>query len=55
MNINEDEIRKLFQTKLKRSGHILENKVESKLKTFFQVERQPPYFDKDEKKEDSET
>jgi hypothetical protein len=50
MSINEDETRKFFQNKLKRSGHILENKVESKLKTFFQIERQPPYFDKDEKK-----
>jgi hypothetical protein len=34
MSINEDETRKFFQNKLKRSGHILENKVESKLKTF---------------------
>ena len=50
MSINDDKIKEFFKTKLKESGHSLENDVETKLEKYFTVEREKPYLDKDEGK-----
>ena len=50
LSINDDKIKEFFKTKLKESGHSLENGVETKLEKYFTVEREKPYLDKDEGK-----
>ena len=50
MSINGDKIKEFFKTKLKESGHSLENDVETKREKYFTVEREKLYLDKDEGK-----
>ena len=48
--MNEDEIRKFFEGKVKESGYSLESEVENKLKQTYNTQRDVPYLDKDEDK-----
>lgn len=45
----ENKMQEFFLKKLKASGHIFENKVGKILQKDFEVRREVPYFDKDEK------
>jgi len=49
---SEDDVAKFFEQKLKKSGYLLENLVEQKIRPMFDArfERQVPYVDKDESK-----
>ena len=47
---NDEKMRKYFEDKLRSSGHAFESKVEGILQKDFDVSREVPFFDKDEKK-----
>ena len=50
LNDSEEEIKEYFKNKLLNSGHTFEGRVEKILQKDFAVEREIPFFDKDENK-----